>query len=257
MGKTLEPLPRFGNWVPVKMVAVPGAAALACLGLGFLTWPLFIAAGALALAAGYFAAARRLFSAEGGDVQSKVLDRLMAEIDWEGGGEALDIGCGNGALVIGLARRFPRARVTGTDFWGKAWDYSRGVCEANARLSGVDGRVSFQRSSASRLPFADGRFDLVVSNLTFHEVKDVHDKAACVREALRVLRPGGVFVFQDLFLMRPAYGDPDALRARVGAWAGEEPRLVATNGESFVPRLLKPPFMLGALALLAGRKAAA
>ena len=54
--------------------------------------------------------------------------------------------------------------------------------------------MTFQKASASKLPFADESFDVVVSNLTFHEVKDVKDKREVVREALRVVKKGGIFV---------------------------------------------------------------
>jgi ubiquinone/menaquinone biosynthesis C-methylase UbiE len=39
-----------------------------------------------------------------------------------------------------------------------------------------------------KLPFADEHFDAVVSNFVFHEVKDVKDKRAVIKEALRVLK---------------------------------------------------------------------
>ena len=85
------------------------------------------------------------------------------------------------------------------------------VCERNAAIEGVSDRVTFQRGSAASLPFADEYFDAAVSNFVFHEVGGVKDKREVIREALRVLKKGGKFAFQDEFLIRKMYGDPDAL----------------------------------------------
>ena len=46
----------------------------------------------------------------------------------------------------------------------------------------------------------DDAFDIVVSCLTFHEVKDTNNKIELIKEAIRVLKPGGEFIFLDLFM---------------------------------------------------------
>jgi len=132
-------------------------------------------------------------------------------LEWSSEGQALDIGCGNGALTIKLANRFPGARVTGIDYWGEKWAYSKNTCEANAKAEKVADRVVFQKASATKLPFEDEHFDVAVSNLCFHEVGDAKDKREVIREALRVVKKGGKFAFQDLFLLKQVYGDKDEL----------------------------------------------
>ena len=42
-------------------------------------------------------------------------------------GQVLDIGCGNGALTIVLAKEYPDSMITGIDSLGKNWDYSQNV----------------------------------------------------------------------------------------------------------------------------------
>jgi ubiquinone/menaquinone biosynthesis C-methylase UbiE len=103
----------------------------------------------------------------------------------------LDIGCGSGALTIGLAKALSTAQVTGIDFWGADWEYSKDQCERNARIEGVARRATFVRQGAASLQFDAAAFDVVVSCLTFHEVRDVTDKSLVIAEALRVLCPGG------------------------------------------------------------------
>jgi hypothetical protein len=62
--------------------------------------------------------------------------------------------------------------------------HSQNACERNASIEGVGERVAFRKASVSKLPFDDGAFDAVVSNLTFREVRDTADKRAVIKEAL-------------------------------------------------------------------------
>jgi len=171
-----------------------------------------------------------------------------------GEGKALDIGCGNGALAIMLAQRSPRAEVIEIDYWGKRWEYSKEVCERNAAMEGVSDRVSFRKASATALPFGDGYFDAVVSNFVFHEVGDARDKRELVREALRILRKGGKFSFQDEFLFRQFYGEVDDLIRVIRSWGISEVEFVRSRDAEFVPWALKVPFILGAMGIIRGEK---
>ncbi len=252
--------PDYGNWVPVKMIAGPGVLGIACLILGALHWEFLIPAGLFLLIAAYFGISWYLFSAKGGKVQDRVQELVVNHIDGSGRASdcgavrVLDIGCGNGPLTMKIARCFPDAEVAGLDYWGKNWDYSMQVCQENARLAGLADRVSFKHGSASALPFEDASFDLVVSNLTFHEVADVADKRKCIQEALRVLKPGGVFVLQDLFLLRSLFGAPEELVSTARGWGAHEVAYIRTCDEAFIPAFVKLPFMVGTLAILRGRK---
>ena len=71
---------------------------------------------------------------------------------------------------------------------------------------------------------------------------------------LRVVKPGGVFVFQDLFLWKQIYGDPDELLGIIRGWGITEAALIQTNNLSFIPSVLKLPFMLGTIGLIVGKK---
>jgi len=245
----------YGNWVSVRFIVVPTAVAIpfavgaACVpGLG-------LVAALFLLTAAYFTYARRVLSPRGRRVQDRMVDLVLSRFpgaDWEG--RVLDIGCGSGALAIRIAKLHPRAAVLGVDTWGAAWGSSQRLCERNVEAEGVGERVSFESASAASLPFDDGSFDAVVSNLVFHEVHGVRDKRRLLAEALRVLRPGGVFVFQDLFLWRRIYGPIDDLLEEMRGWGLGKVELVDTSRSSFIPTALKLPFMLGAAGILYGRK---
>ena len=101
-------------------------------------------------------------------------------------GDALEIGCGTGFFLLNLAQAGVLER-------GSVTDISPGmvaVAEKNAAELGipVTGRVA----DAETLPFDDASFDLVVGHAVLHHVPDVE---RALREVLRVLRPGGRFVF--------------------------------------------------------------
>jgi hypothetical protein len=104
------------------------------------------------------------------------------------------------------------------------------------------------------LPFDDGHFDAAVSNFVFHEVGGVNDKREVIREALRVLKKGGKFAFQDEFLIRKIYGDPDELVTTIKSWGTSKAELIQTRNSPFIPRLLKVPFILGTMGMIKGEK---
>jgi SAM-dependent methyltransferase len=93
-------------------------------------------------------------------------------------GRALEVGCGEGRVCRDLRER-------GYDIVGL--DASRTLVDAAQELD-PDGK--YVVAAAERLPFADGSFDLVVA---YNSLMDVTDMPATVREAARVLTPGGRF----------------------------------------------------------------
>ena len=189
-----------------------------------------------------------------GKLEAQIRNLVVEHLDWDGEGKALDIGCGNAPLAIQLAKRYPSAHVTGIDFWGGMWEYSKAVCERNAEIEGVAGRMNFQKASAATLPFEDESFDAAVSNLVFHEVGDVKDKRELIKEALRVVKRGGAFAFQDLFLLKRHFGKVDDLVAMNKSWGIKEVAFADTSDSEFIPKALRLPFMVGRIGIIYGKK---
>jgi len=246
--------PDYGNWVPMRFIY--GSVIIGLLFLVSALWSIFllIPAALLFFVAAFFVYARYEFSSGGGNIQNSVWQLVLSHVDWDGEGKALDIGCGNGALAIKLAQKHPKAHSIGIDCWGKGWEYSKKACERNAKIEGVNERVTFQKASAVSLPFDDEYFDSAVSNFVFHMVSGVKDKRELIREALRVVKKGGKFAFQDEFLVRKIYGDPDDLIAAIKSWGITNVEFIRTCDEEFVPRALKLPLFLGTTAIIAGEK---
>jgi ubiquinone/menaquinone biosynthesis C-methylase UbiE len=103
----------------------------------------------------------------------------------------LDLGCSAGAASAAYADRFPEAEVHAIDIGAGMLRY------AHARAEALDVAVHFSQMDAADLTFADNSFDLVVSHNMLHEI-GAYKRRRAMAEALRVVRPGGVVIFQDV-----------------------------------------------------------
>lgn len=195
-----------------------------------------------------------LFSQRGGRFQEKIYRLIIQRLGIAGKGRILDIGSGNGVLAVNLAQENSEAEVVGIDYWGKDWEYSKGVCEQNARAAGVEGRVHFQKDDAAALGFATAVFDGAISNLTFHEVKSVANKREVLQEALRVLKPGGSFAFVDYFYDAKYYGKAADFEAYLKELKLSRVECKSLGEMMTVPFLLRHPKVLGLVGMIYGRK---
>lgn len=102
----------------------------------------------------------------------------------------LDLGCGVGKSTMPYCELYPDAEVVGVDYAAEQLRYAHWLAEKRRR------RVRYVQRMAERTGFEDGSFDLVVAIFLFHEMpRRARDET--VREAYRLLRPGGVFAIME------------------------------------------------------------
>ncbi len=133
-----------------------------------------------------------------------------AVADLHPGETVLDLGSGAGADVLISARRVsPGGRAIGLDMTAEMLDLAR----RNAVDAGVT-NVQFLQGYLEDAPLQDASVDVVISNCVINLAAD---KRAVLREAARVLRPGGRFAVSDV--VADSNMD-DARRADMQAWTG-------------------------------------
>jgi len=122
----------------------------------------------------------------------------------------LDIGCGTGYLSSIVAGRYRGAHVIGIDLAEAMAHHAATARNALAQrlraVAGLRARCDFLCSDAEALPLASESVDMVVSNLTLQWC----DVRAVFAEVVRVLKPGGLFMFSTF--------GPDTLKELRAAW---------------------------------------
>jgi ubiquinone/menaquinone biosynthesis C-methylase UbiE len=107
-------------------------------------------------------------------------------------GQAVDLGCGAGQLVMEMAQNTPGLNITGIDLSDDLL--------ANARVSAqqlglLGGQVDFRLGNAEEIPFPNQSLDLVISTVSLHHWSE---PVKVLNEIDRVLKPGGAFYIFDL-----------------------------------------------------------
>jgi malonyl-CoA O-methyltransferase len=137
------------------------------------------------------------------EVSSRLLERLQyIKITPQ---RVLDLGAGTGTGTRALLRQYPGAQIV-------ALDYAPAMLRQLRSQAGLWDRLRKRTltvcADAHQLPFPDRSFELVFSSLTLQWCED---PAQVLREAFRVLRPGGALVFSTL--------GPDTLKELRASWA--------------------------------------
>lgn len=121
--------------------------------------------------------------------------------------QALELGCGTGFFLLNL-------KLGGVVDNGHVTDLSPGMVEVALRNAAeLDMELEGRVADAESIPYDDDSFDLVVGHAVLHHIPDVEQS---MREVLRVLKPGGRFVFAG---EPTAQGDVVARKLSQLTWA--------------------------------------
>jgi SAM-dependent methyltransferase len=133
-----------------------------------------------------------------------------ALIDLQPGQTVLDLGSGGGIDVLLSARRVgPTGKAYGLDMT----DEMLALARENQRQAGV-ANVEFLKGEIENIPLADNSVDVIISNCVINLSAD---KDRVLRQAFRVLKPGGRFAVSDVVVRGSL---PDAVRQSMMLWVG-------------------------------------
>ncbi|HLL79188.1 MAG TPA: methyltransferase domain-containing protein [Ktedonobacteraceae bacterium] len=140
---------------------------------------------------------------------TRMRDAYLAQLALPPTAHILELGCGTGVVMRALAQR--------SDFSGHlvGVDQSPVLITAARRLAaeeGVDQRIEFQVSDAHHLAVADSSFDAVIAHTLLSHVAD---PLMVLKEAARVVRPGGSVAIFDGDFASLTFAHPDRAFARV------------------------------------------
>ncbi len=131
----------------------------------------------------------------------RVLTGLGSNLRIDPAASALELGAGGGGLVALLQERYHPSRLTGTDF-----DPAQSEAAArflSARWGKLPPSIELRVADALALPFPKASFDWVFAMMMLHHVEhrfnEFDQRPKALAEVRRVLRPGGRFVYSEMF----------------------------------------------------------
>jgi arsenite methyltransferase len=127
-------------------------------------------------------------------------EKLLDLIQWSGSELVLDVGCGRGLMLIGVAKRLTGGKAIGIDLWQQQDQASNSLeaALANAEIEKVSEHIEVKTADMRHIPFPENYFDVVVSSWAVHNIEVEVERQKALDEIIRVLKPGGSVVLQDI-----------------------------------------------------------
>lgn len=166
----------------------------------------------------------------------------------------LDLGCGTGSLALLLKTLHPEAEVFAVGEDPETLEFAREKAEVK-RL-----RIDFHQAAIASLPFGEGEFDVIVSGLALYP-RPPQSRESALKEAFRVLRPGGVFLLAG-WEKPPTFGNLksfwghfiEEFKSLSSNFRGRLPALASHAGFDGFTEVLREPTAHGTLSFHRARR---
>lgn len=125
----------------------------------------------------------------------KATEWLIEQGEFSASKKVLEVACNMGTTAIGLAKQFG-CQIEGIDLDELALEKA----QANIAQNGVADKIHVRRANATKLPFEDNSFDIVI-NEAMLTMLPLEAKQKAIAEYFRVLKPNGVLLTHDVMLV--------------------------------------------------------
>lgn len=162
--------------------------------------------------------------------------RMGTLLGLDGGSCLLDVGCGMGSQDLYLLRNFGPRSIDALDVTWPHVEHAR----RRAHEAGCEDRVRFHHGTATSLPFPDESFTHVLS---IEALEHVDTRDDFLREAHRVLAPGGVAAFADYTLKREPRNTVERFIVEAARSLWKVPRVNVITSDVYREKLLRAGFV--------------
>ncbi|QHQ60841.1 methyltransferase domain-containing protein [Anaerocolumna sedimenticola] len=187
---------KYGLDAPAVVIAYITSGILLSL-IGYFnfsseSWLFYL--GALCFVIGFY----MIYSSKIG--KYKMREKIIQRLSLNGEELSLDVGCGRGLMLHGVAAQLNSGKAYGIDIW-KIKDQSGNTLDAvmqNAKIEGTESKVEVINSDMRNLPFADEYFDVIVSSLAIHNLRNNAERKKALLEITRVAKKGCKLAILDI-----------------------------------------------------------
>jgi SAM-dependent methyltransferase len=186
--------PWYMTWGHLVPLGAFGLLAVAAWRFGWRRWIMAVSAGLALWALAGFLILNRVMAV--GQPLRLPTERFLPE----GASRVLDLGAGSGRATLMVLHSRPKSTVVALDIYSGYWgidDNTPERLESNVAAGGAAGRVQVQVADMRELPFPEASFDGVVSSFAIDHLRR-SDVPRALREAARVLRPGGQILIMNV-----------------------------------------------------------